>query len=34
MPIYMNPEDTLEVVIIKMDESLDAIVTLLGNKYE
>ena len=34
MPIYMNPEDTLEVVIIKMDESLDAIVTLLGNIYK
>ena len=34
MPVWMNPEDTLEVVIIKMDESLDAIVTLLGNTYK
>ena len=31
MPIWLNPEDTLEVIVIKMDESLDAIVTLLGN---
>jgi hypothetical protein len=34
MPVWMNPEDTLECVIIKMDESLDAIVTLLGNTYK
>ena len=34
MPVWMNPEDTLEVVIIKMDESLDAIITLLGNTYK
>ena len=34
MPVWMNQYDTLEVVIIKMDESLDAIVTLLGNTYK
>ena len=33
MPIYMNPEDAIEVVIIKMDESLNSVVTLLGNIY-
>tara|TARA_R110002020_G_scaffold411413_2_gene621060 strand:- start:1708 stop:4797 length:3090 start_codon:yes stop_codon:yes gene_type:complete len=34
MPVWMNPEDTLEVVIVKMDESLESIVTLLGNTYK
>jgi len=34
MPVWLRSEDTLEVVIIKMDESLDAIVTLLGNTYK
>ena len=34
MPVWMNPDDTLEVVITKMDDSLDAIVTLLGNTYK
>jgi hypothetical protein len=34
MPIWMNPDDTLEVVITKMDNSLEAIVTLLGNTYK
>jgi len=34
LPVWMNPEDTLEVIVVKMDESLDAIVTLLGNTYK
>ena len=30
LPVWMNPE----VIVVKMDESLDAIVTLLGNTYK